>query len=214
MIISDIRRLNFWSLIHPDGYTAEGISRCSTVTGLTEERIRHLVKTDPMAKAIKNIGSRAARDIEEHYNKPDGWLDHYRSQQTQSELDSENEDEPGTTIEEIRLHNVNTLIEQDYEGNKAKFAAAIDRTATSISRWYSNKQEKRSIGTTLARDIERKCNLKPGYLDVKRFKIFSDHKVISEEEELLLKRYDALTCDEKRLLEKFLSFLEQSDIAD
>jgi phage repressor protein C with HTH and peptisase S24 domain len=50
------------------------VKLCADKTGLSETRIRSLIKKSPDTPA-KNIGGNAARDIEGFYDLPSGWLD-------------------------------------------------------------------------------------------------------------------------------------------
>lgn len=53
-----------------------------------------------------------------------------------------------------------------YGGNKAAFARAINRPAPNVHRMLTESDgDKRGIGEDLARDIETKLFLPPGYLD-------------------------------------------------
>lgn len=79
MDIEEIRRRNLWALVHPNGYSDDGVKRFAEKTEKAPERIRHLVKKSPEEKAEKAIGTIAARDFEDRLDLEKGWLDnaHY-----------------------------------------------------------------------------------------------------------------------------------------
>lgn len=69
-------------------------------------------------------------------------------------------------IEELRLLNLTYLIDTDFGGNKAAFAAHINKNPSYVSRWYSKSDKhKRNIGGDTARDIEKACGYQDGWLD-------------------------------------------------
>lgn len=65
---------------------------------------------------------------------------------------------------DIRAINVRALIDLRYEGNQAKFAAAIGKDPTYVSRWFSANHRK-GIGEEMARHIENACQLPEDSLD-------------------------------------------------
>ena len=68
---------------------------------------------------------------------------------------------------EIRLANVELIIQKKFGGKKIRFADALGRHSTYISTWWSkDPKRKRNIGNKVAREIERKFNLDRGWLDV------------------------------------------------
>lgn len=79
MNINEIRRYNLWIIVHPFGYSDQGVKLFSEKTGKTEQRIRHLIAKTPDTKTAKNIGSAAAREFETILGLKNGWLDqaHY-----------------------------------------------------------------------------------------------------------------------------------------
>lgn len=65
-----------------------------------------------------------------------------------------------------RRTNLLRLINERFEGKKGRFADAIGRERPLIYRLFSNTAgSKRNIGEELARDIEHKLGLTPGWLD-------------------------------------------------
>jgi len=68
-------------------------------------------------------------------------------------------------IYEIRLKNIEVLIEQKFEGVKASFARGINREPVSIGRWWTKSKHKRNVGSSTARYIEEKFKLSEGWLD-------------------------------------------------
>lgn len=68
-----------------------------------------------------------------------------------------------TSVYEIRLAKVRSLIERRFDGVQAKFALAIGRQDNYVSRVLSGTKR---IGEDLARDIERRLGLDAGGLDV------------------------------------------------
>lgn len=65
-----------------------------------------------------------------------------------------------------RRTNLLRLIDERFEGKKGRFADAIGRERPLIYRLFSNTAgSKRNIGEELARDMEHKLGLTPGWLD-------------------------------------------------
>ena len=75
MDIHETRRRNLWMLIHPNGYSKEGVSNFAKLTGKTVQCIRYLVAKSPDTQGIKGIGYAAAKEFERLLSKPNGWLD-------------------------------------------------------------------------------------------------------------------------------------------
>ena len=75
MEIHEIRRRNLWKIVHGDSYSDQSVKAFSEKTGKTEQRIRHLIARDPNTKAVKNIGTAAAREFERILGLSIGWLD-------------------------------------------------------------------------------------------------------------------------------------------
>jgi len=72
----------------------------------------------------------------------------------------------GVDIAVIRRERVVAIVEAKFDGSKAAFAKAIDRTDNYVSRMLNpNGAQHKKIGEDLARDIERKLQLPLGYLD-------------------------------------------------
>lgn len=69
-------------------------------------------------------------------------------------------------IKDIRRARVRQIIDRDFGGKDADFAAKVDKQPSYISRLFTEKAEHlRNIGEKMARDIELKCGLAPGSLD-------------------------------------------------
>lgn len=212
MDISDIRRLNFWSLIHPNGYTTKGIVDCRKLMDLNQKYIRSFVKKDPAEAGRTKINSSLARKIEKCYDKPEGWLDRYviySGSNTEEYYLVENENNLPLTSDQIRLHNVILLIEKKYDGNKSKFSKAIGKSSSYASGLYAKKREGYGLAILAAREIEQKLKIASGYLDIHRFIVLSNNKLASEEEREMIERYNVLNYSRQKRLLRFLSFLEQ-----
>ena len=69
-------------------------------------------------------------------------------------------------VYKIRLDNVRSLIQTEFDGKQNAFAKAIDRSAPQVNQWLS---EQRNIGAAVARDIEKKLGKYPEWLDGKPF---------------------------------------------
>lgn len=68
---------------------------------------------------------------------------------------------------DIRRANLLKLIDERFEGNKGRFADTVGRKRPLIYRLFSDAEgSRRDIGEELARDIEHKLGLKPGWLDL------------------------------------------------
>jgi phage repressor protein C with HTH and peptisase S24 domain len=69
-------------------------------------------------------------------------------------------------IKDIRRARVRQIIDRDFGGKDADFAARVDKQPSYISRLFTDKAEHlRNIGEKMARDFEMKCGLAPGSLD-------------------------------------------------
>lgn len=68
-------------------------------------------------------------------------------------------------INEIRRENVLLLIEKEFNKKKNKFAEAIGKQPSYVSRWFSSGKQRRNIETETARMIELKLKLQPGWMD-------------------------------------------------
>ncbi|WP_439821376.1 S24 family peptidase [Pseudomonas sp. HLG18] len=69
-------------------------------------------------------------------------------------------------IKDIRRARVRQIIDRDFGGKDANFAARVDKQPSYISRLFTDKAEHlRNIGEKMARDFEMKCGLAPGSLD-------------------------------------------------
>lgn len=69
-------------------------------------------------------------------------------------------------IKDIRRARVRQIIDRDFGGKDADFAARVDKQPSYISRLFTDKAEHlRNIGEKMARDFEMKCGLEPGSLD-------------------------------------------------
>ncbi|WP_256207166.1 S24 family peptidase [Pseudomonas sp. P97.38] len=69
-------------------------------------------------------------------------------------------------IKDIRRARVRQIIDRDFGGKDADFAAKVDKQPSYISRLFTDKTEHlRNIGEKMARDFEMKCGLVPGSLD-------------------------------------------------
>ncbi|RON43663.1 XRE family transcriptional regulator [Pseudomonas frederiksbergensis] len=69
-------------------------------------------------------------------------------------------------IKDIRRARVRQIIDRDFGGKDADFAARVDKQPSYISRLFTEKAEHlRNIGEKMARDFEMKCGLEPGSLD-------------------------------------------------
>lgn len=70
-------------------------------------------------------------------------------------------------IKDIRRARVRQVIDRDFGGKDADFAAKVDKQPSYISRLFTEKAEHlRNIGEKMARDFELKCGLTPGSLDL------------------------------------------------
>jgi SOS-response transcriptional repressor LexA len=67
-------------------------------------------------------------------------------------------------LTDVRRKNILAIVEHDFANNKADFARAIDRAPAQVNNFLSGKLGK-VIGAELARHIEGKVGLEPGYLD-------------------------------------------------
>lgn len=81
-------------------------------------------------------------------------------------------------IELTRLTNLKKLIDDDFDGIKARFARQINKDPSYVSRWLSKKDNKetRSIKSATARYIEQQCNKPSGWLDVNHSQYISENK--------------------------------------
>lgn len=69
-------------------------------------------------------------------------------------------------IKDIRRARVRQIIDRDFGGKDADFAAKVDKQPSYISRLFTDKAEHlRNIGEKMARDFEQKCGLELGSLD-------------------------------------------------
>ncbi|MDI2595366.1 XRE family transcriptional regulator [Pseudomonas sp. N3-W] len=69
-------------------------------------------------------------------------------------------------IKDIRRARVRQIIDRDFGGKDADFAARVDKQPSYISRLFTDKAEHlRNIGEKMARDFEKRCGLEPGSLD-------------------------------------------------
>lgn len=69
-------------------------------------------------------------------------------------------------IKDIRRARVRQIIDRDFGGKDADFAAKVDKQPSYISRLFTEKAEHlRNIGEKMARDFEMRCGLAPGSLD-------------------------------------------------
>lgn len=72
----------------------------------------------------------------------------------------------GMKPHEIRLKNLQRLIDEKFDGNKGRFADAIGRKRPQVYRLFSGSTaSRRDVGEELARDIERLLGLQRGFLD-------------------------------------------------
>jgi hypothetical protein len=71
------------------------------------------------------------------------------------------------SINDIRRINLISYIAQHHEGNRAAFCRATGKNPNLINLVLTdNPGYRRNIGEKLARDIEKRCELEPGWLDV------------------------------------------------
>ncbi|MBH3424726.1 helix-turn-helix transcriptional regulator [Pseudomonas gessardii] len=69
-------------------------------------------------------------------------------------------------IKDIRRARVRQIIDRDFGGKDADFAAKVAKQPSYISRLFTEKAEHlRNIGEKMARDFEKRCGLEPGTLD-------------------------------------------------
>ncbi len=66
---------------------------------------------------------------------------------------------------QIRLQNVKTILRTRFDGKKVRLAEAINRNPVTIQRWFSGEGKGRKIGDKMARLIEEKISLPPGWMD-------------------------------------------------
>ena len=72
----------------------------------------------------------------------------------------------GMSIREIRKANLRSVIKNVYAENQAELAAALDKQASQISRYFSDDpRHKRNISDATARKIEEVAGLEPGWMD-------------------------------------------------
>jgi len=69
-------------------------------------------------------------------------------------------------IYEVRRRNARTILATDFEGNNTKLAEALGIEPTYISRWWSsNPNQRRNIGSNMARKLERAGHRRKFWLD-------------------------------------------------
>lgn len=68
-------------------------------------------------------------------------------------------------ISQIRRHNLRRIIDEEFDGNLAEFSRFIGKDPSYISRYFSNKNQMRNIGSTTARAIEQRLKRPHGWLD-------------------------------------------------
>ncbi len=69
------------------------------------------------------------------------------------------------TLYDIRRDIVAQLLESRFDGNKAALARAIGKDATTVSRWFSDTENRKNIGEQVAREIEERLALPRYTLD-------------------------------------------------
>jgi hypothetical protein len=70
-------------------------------------------------------------------------------------------------ISEIRLNNLNKVLDEHFQGVKAHLANAIGVSPNNFSRYSStNPKHRRTISDDIAREIERVIDLPRGWMDV------------------------------------------------
>lgn len=75
MDIDEVRKRNLWLLVHPGGYTDQGVKIFSEKTGKSEQRIRHLIGKTVETETVKPVGKRACRDFEKTLGLETFWFD-------------------------------------------------------------------------------------------------------------------------------------------
>jgi hypothetical protein len=88
MDVNEIRRRNLWSIVHPYGYSDQGVKSFADKTGKSEQRIRHLIAKSPDTDAVKNIGTASAREFERLLKINSAWLDHPHEESWGGKLDA------------------------------------------------------------------------------------------------------------------------------
>ena len=68
-------------------------------------------------------------------------------------------------LHDTRRRRVRQIIEEQFGGVDAKFAARIERSPAQVARWFMDNEHKRDIGEKLARHIERATAQPQGSLD-------------------------------------------------
>ncbi len=71
----------------------------------------------------------------------------------------------GMDVSEIRKIRLRQLIDERFDGIDSAFALAIERSASYVSRVFSENRHSRGVGEKLARHVEQALELEPGYLD-------------------------------------------------
>jgi hypothetical protein len=68
-------------------------------------------------------------------------------------------------INEIRLHNIDSIIRQKCGGNRSRFATSIGREAVSVGRWWTKSKHRRNVSDESAREIEVAFGLPKDWVD-------------------------------------------------
>lgn len=68
-------------------------------------------------------------------------------------------------IFDVRQRRLRELMRRDYSGKQKLLAAAIERDPNYVSRLLSNGKHRKNLAEELAREIETKLKLAPGWLD-------------------------------------------------
>lgn len=147
MDIYEIRRRNLWHLVHPHGYSDQGVKIFADRTGKSEQRIRHLVAKSPDDETAKTIGSNAAREFEALCNLGTGWLDH--------------EHPESWGIEYFRLSRLRELVE--LYGDELKLADQLDVDGNKVS---SLLRKLLPFDDGTARDFEERLSLPDLWFDI------------------------------------------------
>lgn len=147
MDIYEIRRRNLWYLVHPRGYSVQGVRRFADATGKTEQRIRHLIAKSPDDEPAKTIGSNSAREFEQLCGTDSGWMD-----QEHPEL---------WGVEYFRASKLRELI--DLYGNEGKLADQLDFDEEYIKKLSTQKLY---IDDSIARQFEEILALPELWFDV------------------------------------------------
>ena len=117
------------------------------------------------------------------------------------------------TIDEIRLHRLSLLIEQ--EGGLTSFCEKYGRNKSQISQWTTKAintgtKKPRKIGTASCREIEKHFNLQTGWMDLDPDLIVWPFKTIAKSRVINLNKYDLAILEAS--MDKTLDRIESDNL--